>query len=155
MEEDALKAAFLNYFFQLIRWPEDPELSPLRFCTAGESHVTSLLKELVVLSGYERLTVHFSLISNPKEARDCDYVFIDSGDSDFSLPVITTTRGLGILTVSDVDGFANAGGVIELKREGTRVAVRINMDALSTQGLQASSKLLSVAERITTTGSEP
>ena len=155
MEEDELKAAFLNYFFQLIRWPEGVEARPVQFCTAGQGHVTSALKSLIAVSEHKSFDADFALIATPKEATQCDYVYIHSDDGDFSLPVIATTRGRAILTVSDIDGFADAGGVIELKRESSQVAVLINMDALATQGLQDSSKLLSVAKLRSTKGGIP
>ncbi len=149
-DERVVKAAFLNYFVQLIRWPDPEATKTIAFCAAAESTVYSLLKELVELRMYENLSVNFSLISTARDASECDYVFIDSDNREFSLPVIATTRGRAILTVSDVEGFAAAGGVIELRRHERRIVVRINVDALAGQGLKTSSKLLSVAERVTT-----
>jgi len=152
LDESALKGAFLNYFLQLIRWPEVNLQNSIRFCAMGKNQVTSVLKELASARDYENLIVTFAYISSPKDAIACDYVFIDSHHSDFALPIIATTRGRAILTVSEIDGFAAAGGVIELARKNTKVAVRINVDALAQQGLQASSKLLSVAERLSGRG---
>lgn len=152
IEENALKAAFLHYFFQLIRWPIERDSQSIEFCFLGENSVITSLREIVLLKKSKSLSIDFSLISTAKEAIGCDYVFIDSHSRSFALPVIYTTRGRPILTVSEVEGFAQAGGVIELKRENTRIAVSINVDALEMQGLNASSRLLSLAERVSTKG---
>ena len=152
IEESALKAAFLHYFFHLIRWPTENDVESIEFCAVGENPVTKSLQEILSLQHAKNLPVDFSFISTPREAVRCDYVFIDSHKSDFALPIIYTTRGRPILTASEVKGFANAGGVIELKRDGQRITVRINVDALEAQGLSASSRLLSLAERVSSKG---
>ncbi|MEP4147885.1 MAG: YfiR family protein [Halioglobus sp.] len=148
LDESALKAAFLNYFSHLIRWPNASSTEELRFCSAGESKLTSVLEQLWILQEPKKVTITFSVIASPKEAGRCDYVFVESHNRAMALPIIAATRGLAILTVSDADGFAKAGGVIELVRKENRVGLIINTRALASQDLRASSKLLSIAERI-------
>ncbi|MEP5568440.1 MAG: YfiR family protein [Halioglobus sp.] len=152
LDESALKAAFLNYFSQLISWPIASSTRELKFCSAGKSKLISLFEQLWRLQEPKKVTLIFSVIASPKEAQHCDYVFVESHNRAMALPIIATTRGLPVLTVSDADGFAKAGGVIELVRNENRVGVVINIDALASQDLRASSKLLSIAERIPSEG---
>jgi hypothetical protein len=51
-----------------------------------------------------------------------------------------------VLWVSDQPGFARQGGMVELKRSGARMKLVINLDALESAGLKASSKLLQLSE---------
>ena len=152
IEESAVKGAFLHYFFHLIRWPIENDDRTFAFCFVDESSVNTSLREIIALKKSNSFSVDFTPISTPNEAASCDYVFIDSQSRSFALPIIYTTSGRPILTVSDVEGFAEAGGVIELKREGKRIIVRINVEALDKQGLGASSRLLALAERISNKG---
>ena len=52
----------------------------------------------------------------------------------------------GVLWVSDQPGFAREGGMIELKRNGARMKLVINLEVLESEGLRASSKLLQLSE---------
>jgi hypothetical protein len=56
-------------------------------------------------------------------------------------------KGCSVLTVADMDGFTEAGGVINFVREGTKIRFRINNDVAAKEGLKISSKLLSLAVR--------
>ena len=50
------------------------------------------------------------------------------------------------LWVSDEPGFAKGGGIVELKRRGARMGLVVNLRALESAGLKASSKLLQLSE---------
>ena len=50
------------------------------------------------------------------------------------------------LRVSDQPGFAEEGGMVELKRRGARMGLVVNLGALEAAGLKASSKLLQLSE---------
>jgi len=53
-----------------------------------------------------------------------------------------------MLWVSDQPGFAIDGGMVELKRRGARMGLVVNVAALESAGLKASSKLLQLAELV-------
>ena len=51
-----------------------------------------------------------------------------------------------VLTVDETDTFASDGGMINLKIEGERINLQINVNAAPQARLQISSKLLSLAQ---------
>jgi hypothetical protein len=51
-----------------------------------------------------------------------------------------------ILTVSECDGFAQKGGVINFYPDGTRVRFEINPEAARRAGLKISSQLMSLGK---------
>ena len=55
---------------------------------------------------------------------------------------------LGLLLVSDIDGFAEAGGSIGLVTEEGRVRFEINQASLLRDGLRASAQLLRLARSV-------
>ena len=151
LDESAVKATFIYYFLQLISWPTELDYPQIRFCVVDVNTPTmSTFEQLLSSPKAAKVIVNVSVISTPRESTQCDYIFIDSRNSHFVLPVISLTNGMGILTVSDAEGFASAGGIIELKRNSSKVKIIINADALSANGLKASSKLMKSAKIIST-----
>jgi hypothetical protein len=151
LDESAVKATFIYYFLQLISWPEGLNHPQVKFCVFDINTPTmSTFKQLLSSPKAVKMSVNITLLSAPVESTQCDYIFIDSRNKHFVLPVLSLTNGLGILTVSDAEGFASAGGIIELKRQLTKVKIVINASALSANGLKASSKLMTSAKIITT-----
>jgi hypothetical protein len=51
-----------------------------------------------------------------------------------------------VLTISQIRGFADAGGIIQLFRAGDRVRFRINHRVARDRGLELSARLLDLAE---------
>jgi hypothetical protein len=49
------------------------------------------------------------------------------------------------MTVGEMDGFAQAGGVCNFTRQGARVGFEINVTAAARAGLSLSSRLLALA----------
>ena len=144
-KESDVKAAFLYYFFHYISWPKQgPELSPppFEFCVVKNGPVVNALELVLASPKAAKIVVHVSEVSDIEKVSGCDYVFIDSESADYAQAAIAATQGRAILTVSDIEGFAGMGGMIELKRNSNRINVKLNVDVLEAQGLKASSKLL-------------
>ena len=53
-----------------------------------------------------------------------------------------------LLWVSDQLGYARGGGMVELQRRGARIGLVVNLLALESAGLKASSKLLQLSDVI-------
>ena len=147
-EESQIKAAFLFHFFHFIKWPNlqtKEDNKSILFCALGEGPVEHALKELLVAPQARNFSILFNLISDPSEASECNYLFISSANKHLIPQSIKSTSGKAILTVSDSEGFALQGGMIELVRKGTRIHVLINIQNITDHGLKVSSKLLRLA----------
>jgi hypothetical protein len=62
-----------------------------------------------------------------------------------AIKVTVGLNGAPVLTISDVDSFAQAGGIAQLYVEDGRIRFRINLDTTKRSHLQFSSKLLALA----------
>ena len=84
---------------------------------------------------------------------------IEAGDTE-GCDVVYGEAALGVqrasvaLRVSDQPGFAQDGGMVELKRRGARMGLVVNLGALESAGLKASSKLLQLSEVVGETDNE-
>jgi hypothetical protein len=135
LTESELKAVFLLRLPQFVSWPD--EQSATVFCVAPNSELSGLLQEIVAAEPKGREVR--PLIAD--QVSTCDVVFASVGERESE-----QAFEQGVLWVSDRPGFAREGGMVELKRHGARMRLVINLPALESAGLKASSKLLQLSE---------
>ena len=80
-------------------------------------------------------------ISDLDAAKSCHVVFLNVAGAEDASGVIDALAGLPILTVGEVDKFAQYGGMVGFIGEGRKVALAVNQKRLETAGLKASSRL--------------
>jgi YfiR/HmsC-like len=142
-----VKAVFLYNFCQFTDWPAEsfvsPE-SPLVIAVLGPNPFGNYLEETIA---GEKANGHPLVIRYFKEINDisnCHILFVNPAVK--IKEVITAVNGRTILTVSDADVFAKAGGMIEFFMAGNKIRFKINVKAAKAAGLNISSKLLRLAE---------
>jgi hypothetical protein len=59
--------------------------------------------------------------------------------------MLDSTRTKPILTVSELPGFAESGGMIELYQMDDRIRFKVNLQSIREAGLELSSSLLKLA----------
>lgn len=79
------------------------------------------------------------------EATNCQMLFISASEKKRLAEIFENLRGISVLTVSETDGFTEAGGMINFVLEGKKIRFEINNDAAKEAKLKINSKLLSVA----------
>lgn len=127
-----VKAAFLYRLPQFIRWSDGRKAT--HFCFDERSEIMSTFKLLVEAKND---TATISLLEKGDQNTACDVRFVGSNKVGSPTP--------NQLLVSDREDFASGGGMIEITREGSRVALSVNLDSLKTSKLSASSQLLKLA----------
>ena len=146
----ALTSAFLYNFAKFTEWPPD-SLAPgqrLAMCVAGDTAVASALDQTVkghAIEGHE-LTVE--LLKPDASARACHLLYVSGLDEKRSLQLIDSLKTASVLTASNVERFADLGGVAQLTLENGRMRFTINVNAAQRARLQLSSKLLRLARII-------
>ncbi|MCK5905932.1 MAG: YfiR family protein, partial [Gammaproteobacteria bacterium] len=68
--------------------------------------------------------------------------------------ILAVLRNRPILTISDIDGFSQKGGMITLININERIHFEINPVAFKRAGLKVSSKLIELARLVTEETSE-
>ncbi|MEX2525591.1 MAG: YfiR family protein [Gammaproteobacteria bacterium] len=152
--EYEVKAAFIYNFSRFIDWPEEPEAKKdLYFCVLGRDPFGEALENLEGREVQGR-TLTIRRLERIEERGDCAIIYISpslSGDYVALLDILSRDRG--VLSISDIDGFAENGGVIELYLENNKVRFAINIEAARRTGLEMSSQLLRLARIIEGDGS--
>ncbi len=140
--EATVKAAFVYNFAKFVEWQTDPS-SSVKICLAG---VDSELA--ATMTGLEGRTVQTRSVSvrrdvKPGELDACQILVVGPNGRTLA----DAARGkAGLLTVSDVRGFAASGGIVELFVEDGRMRFEINARAAQRAGLRISSQLLKLAK---------
>ena len=91
-------------------------------------------------------------ISGPQEAAHCRILFVSYRSRKRFKALLTSVKQPNLLTVSDIPGFAERGGMIGLVNEEGRIRFEVNLAAVNDAGLTVSSELLKVAVKVVGTG---
>jgi hypothetical protein len=142
----SLKAAFLTNFAKFVEWPADtvPAGRVFTFCVAGDKAVVDALEQgIKEHPGQEPTSVIF--VTPDASLRGCQILYLAGMNLREIRRTVEALKGMPILTVSDVDGFAELGGVAQLRLEHGRMRFAINPAAAQRAHLALSAKLMSLA----------
>jgi hypothetical protein len=145
-----VKATYLLNFGRFVKWPPAalPPSAVLNICVLGTDPFGAVLDRTLsgeVVDGHKAIARR---LSKPDEVAGCHMLFVAT-DRQTDVPVILRAVGsTPVLTVSDVPGFSQSGGMIGLISNNSRVRFEINIDASSRAGLTMSSELARLALNI-------
>jgi hypothetical protein len=146
--EYAVKSAFLYNFARFVEWPAEAPgaVAPrVTICVLGTDPFGQTLDQTVAGKAIGMRPFAVARIRSVAEAAACAVVFVSTAEAPRLSSVLAAFRSLPVLTVGDVDGFAEAGGIIGMFVENERVRFEINVGAANEAHLKISSKLLSLA----------
>jgi hypothetical protein len=149
--EPAVKATALYKFAIFTEWPSDVlgPGAPFTICAVGDNSVGDALAREVAGRTVGEHPVSVSRNSSPAGVpRGCHVLYVGGGPVANALNSISGFGGTPVLTMSDVDGFAQGGGIAQLYFEHGKLRFTINMAALKRSRLQMSAQLLQLAKRI-------
>ena len=146
--EYQLKAAFLYNAPKFVEWPAEALSSPaFTIGVLGDDPFGPLLDQLAGRSIKGKQIV-IRRITSPERATECQLLFIAASEQRRLQAVLGRLRELPLLTVSDIDGFAFAGGMLELGMDRNRLTFIANIRQAKRQGLKISSQMLKLAREI-------
>ncbi len=151
--EYQVKAVFVFNFAHFVEWPAQTFTAPNEpfvIGIVGRDPFGARLDEAV---RGEYIDQHPLLVRRFRDAGEigaCQILYIDASESAELGQILAALDRRSILTVSDLDGAAQRGVMIQFVTENSRIRLRINVDAARGAGLTISSKLLRPAEIVTT-----
>jgi YfiR/HmsC-like len=144
----ALKAAFLYNFAKFTVWPGDSLAAsePLALCVINDHAVYEALVSLTKDRAIDAHPVAVRMVkATAPGLAGCRLVFASGLDAAGSGTLIDAVAGKPVFTASDLDSFAQLGGVAGFYVESGTLRFAINLDAAQRGGLRLSSKLLTLA----------
>jgi hypothetical protein len=152
--EYQVKAVFLFNFSQFVDWPAEAFKSstePFIIGVLGADPFGPRLEEAV---RGEHIAAHPLVVrrfNNIGEVDDCQILFIDRSETSQLDQILKVLGHRSILTVSEIDGAAQRGVMVEFVTDHNRIRLKIDVDAARAAGLPISSKLLRLADIVTPT----
>lgn len=146
--EYQIKAAFLYNAPKFVDWPPQG-LSSTNFTIGvlGDDPFGPLLEQLATRTVKGKKIV-IKRVSSLDRAAESDLLFIAASEQRRLPAVLGRLRELPVLTISDITGFAYAGGMLELAMERGRLTFTVNNRQAKRQGLKISSQMLKLAREI-------
>jgi hypothetical protein len=151
VREYTLKAVFLERFTRFIDWPEDTSQnnSPESFIinVMGNPEFSALLRNIYQTQEIQGKKVSIQDINNPDEIQKPHLLFISHTSDETLNSILELTRDTPTLTISDTEGFAEKGVMINFfMSRNKKIRFEINELAFKESELYISYKLLSVAK---------
>lgn len=148
-DERLFKAAFIYNFAKFTSWPESvsKQNSNLVLCISGKNELTKKLQQLdgKAVKGQQ---VSIQQLQNIKSVAHCHMLYIATTEKNHYKKILAAVQGKPILTISDLTGFVQSGGIIQFYREKGKTRLIINLDIALATGLEISSRLLILAKVI-------
>jgi len=149
--EYMIKAGFLYNFAKFVDWPEEVfenSSTPLIIGILGEDPFGNDLDQIIKKKTVKERSILIKRLKTLDELKVCHILFISASEKSHLSKVISKTKDWHVLTVSEMEGFAELGGIINFTKEGNKIRFEINLDAAEQSGLKISSRLLKLAKII-------
>jgi hypothetical protein len=151
-EEYEVKAAFLINFAKFVEWPDssfDSPQAPFVFGVIGGDH--QLAFNLLRLSAGQKVHGRDVVIREEHfgdDVRRCHVLFVSASERQRTAQILASLQDASVLTVSDIDGFADAGGAMQFVMQQNQVRFIVNLRAATQSKLRVSAKVLALARVI-------
>jgi hypothetical protein len=153
--EYEVKAAFIYNFARYIQWPKESDNNkPFVIAVLGKDPFGAALDDAVRGQKVQGRPVVIKRFTKIDDVSDCDILFVCASESGHLQQIFAALHHAPVLTIGDVDRFAELGGMINLTTEESRIRFEMNVQAIERAGLKAGSQLLRLARIVTETRSD-
>jgi YfiR/HmsC-like len=141
-----IKAAYVLKLIDFVKWPEEITASrKLTLCVLGHNVLGGALSaydganegnfqiRVVQLTDVDAATGH------------CQMVFIGASEQRRFIALIKALDARPVLTISDIDDFAERGGAIGLRQRDGKIVFEVNLAPMTRAGLKLPAQLLNLA----------
>jgi len=158
IKEYQVKAAFLYNFIKFVTWPGDHALEQTHaanICIVGSNPFGKALNVFRAASSAQ-LALNVKLNVPDSAIPSCHILFISRSEEDRAASLLALANSHPLLTVSEIKGFADNGGIIEMvKTEQSiglfskdKINLRINLRRAEAEGLRIDAQLLEIAAEV-------
>jgi uncharacterized protein DUF4154 len=148
--EYEVKAAFIYNFARYIQWPKESDINkPFVIGVIGKDPFGVVLDDSVRGQKVQGRPVAIKRFTKIDDVPDCDILFVSASENGHLYQILGALRQAPVLTIGEVDKFAELGGMINLTTEDKRIRFEVNVQAMERAGLKAGSQLLRLARIVT------
>lgn len=156
LNEYQIKAMFLCNFLRFVEcsvWKDTNDNEPIVIGILGDNPFGDSLTLIANKKVRNRkLTIkclgRFKKIKDKDKLKECQLLFISSSEKLNLKEIFETIHGHCVLTISDMNGFIDSGGIINFIKDQKKIRFEINMTSAEKQSFYINSKLLRLAKRV-------
>jgi hypothetical protein len=145
-----VKAAFLYNFAKFVEWPAESfttDRMPLTICVLGDNPFGKGFDSIRSKTINNR-AIAIREIDDVEAAGACHLLFISMSEQPHVDAVLGSLGKRSVLTVSDMNMFTQAGGMISFVTAENKIRFEINNRATKRAGVKISSQLLKLARTV-------
>jgi len=141
-DESKVKALWVHTLISYIKWNDNNDNSNTTICTRGIDRTYQFLKEI-----QNEKKTKYKLIETGTHSDliQCNLLYIATSERNNISSILDNIENKNIVTVSDIKGFAQDGGVIELVHNQDAVKLKINVKSAKKANVVINSDLLAVS----------
>jgi hypothetical protein len=146
--QDQIKAATLINIVGFIQWPPGailPAPSPVTFCLLGRGGVSDELERSAPRQEFAGHKIAVRQMKGHQDLNGCHLVFVSAAAEKLQQRLIESARGLPVVLVAEIAGFADKGGTINMGFQNGRITFVINAESTEEARLKINPKLLAAA----------
>ncbi len=148
--EQEIKAGLIYNFLKYTTWPAASlgRGDKINLCLYGDDTLGNSLQQMEERSVNRKEITITTIYSISDKLDSCHMLFI-SASRRASWPELQDyLSGKNTLTISDFEGFATSGGMIEFTRKNNHIGADLNQDALTTAKLSVQQRLLNLVHTV-------
>lgn len=148
-----VKATFIVRFIQFVEWPaaafRSPD-DPIVIASLGDGPLVANVEKTIAGERVNGRALRFQHVTSLDDARRAHVVLVGRSEEGHLPEIVSGLRGAPVLSISDIERFARAGGTIAFFAENGRIRFDINQKEAEHAGLVVNSRLLNLARIVTT-----
>src|SRR5579862_2556170 len=150
-----VKAAFLYSFAKYVQWPsEDPGDPSFVITVLGDDPFRNALDDALRGKQADSRRVVLKRTRKPEEIGKSQILFISDSEERDLPRILKQIEGSAVLTVGEMDRFAERGGAIRFRMDQKRVRFDVNLKVAEQAHLKISSELLKLARIVSAEGAD-
>jgi hypothetical protein len=144
MEENEAKTALLLKILPFVKWPVEAN-HELVIGFVGADAASYAMHRLGTDKDVNGKHIIVRRLEPDGDLKSCQVLYIGASQAKNMTSLLDRVRGSGILTVGEMEGFGQRGGVVNLLLNNGRIRFEVNPNSAERAHLQISSRILSLA----------
>ncbi len=143
--EYEVKAALLYKAIKFVQWPESAfthPSAPVNVCILGDDPFGQAMDPISGLPLHGRAIQVKRFAALDEDVTDCQVLFVAGSESDRLTPIFAAVRNKPILTISEIDQFAQLGGAMNFSARYNRIRFEVNADMVRRAGLEMNAQFM-------------
>ena len=150
-KEYFVKAAFIYNFVKFVEWPDGMAINKTGkadICVLGSGAMMGTSSIFQKASTSKLALTLIEEKSAQSAAQHCHVLFIDASEAGNLGGILGVLKNHPVLTVSDIDGFTDSGGMIGFVVADNKIKIVVNLKAAAGANLRIDAQLLEIALKV-------